>query len=112
MQHTGTSGFPAGMSRMTPTVPRTVMRHHDNKDMEIIPGGSGWSQTIPTTSNLSRAELTNGTVLEINETGTALKYAPGVLQGVLDPMAAPCTWSAALGSALNGQASGSGRRAA
>jgi len=75
--------------------------------------GCAWpSQLVLTGPAATDPALTTALSSVCSVHALAVGLAPGVLQGVLDPMAAPCTWSAALGSALAGQSSGSGRRAA
>jgi len=82
-------------------------RHVDRKL-----GGAWPSQLVLTGPAATDPALTTALSSVCSVHALAVGLAPGVLQGVLDPMAAPCTWSAALGSALAGHASASGRRAA
>jgi hypothetical protein len=82
-------------------------RHIDRKL-----GGVWPSQLVLTGPAATDPALTTALSSVCSVHALAVGLAPGVMQGVLDPMAAPCTWSAVLGSALTGHASGSGRRAA
>jgi len=62
----------------------TVVRQHDNQDRSIIPGGSGWQQTTATTSNLSRAQLTEGTVISFEITRFPPQHDGAILPLCID----------------------------
>lgn len=62
----GPRGMPAGFHASRPVMPTTVLRAHHNEDRSIIPGGKPWTQTIRTTANLGRSQLTQGASLEFS----------------------------------------------
>ena len=80
----GTAGSVPGAHVMTPARPRTEMRQHRNEDLSIIPGGDGWTQTIPTTANLGRSEMTKGTVIAYNIVRVPLIHYAGDLPYCVD----------------------------